>query len=195
MNALTALTSTPFETELNASPRHSVAEPTVPTSRECAVKIITAIASTAMLASVIAWQPSADPVPYPVGYRGWAHVKSTAIGPAHKDFASSGGFQHIYANAEAMVGYRTRTLPEGSVVVFEWLEMREKDGAFAEGPRRQVDVMMKDSVRFASTGGWGFQRFVRDSPTELADTPAPQQCFACHDRLKKDGLVLSSYRE
>ena len=81
------------------------------------------------------------------------HVKSTLISPAHKSFANTGGFQHVYANAEAMVGYRTRTFPEGSIVVFDWIEMRDTNGAFEEGPRRQLDVMVKDA-RFASTGGW-----------------------------------------
>ncbi|MBC7933317.1 MAG: cytochrome P460 family protein [Rubrivivax sp.] len=139
---------------------------------------------------------SADaPLAYPEGYRSWVHVKSALISPAHKGFANLGGFQHIYANSQAMVGYRTRAFPEGSVVVFDWLEMQDKAGAFEEGPRRQVDVMVKDSQRFAKTGGWGFQRFVKDSKTELAATPAPQQCFACHERLKKDGLILSSYRQ
>ena len=138
--------------------------------------------------------PADDPPAYPEGYRGWQHVKSSLISPAHQNFASSGGFQHIYANPQAMVGYRTREFPEGSIVVFDWLEMRDKAGAFEEGPRRQVDVMVKDSRRFAKTGGWGFRRFVRDSKTEVAATPAPQQCFACHDRLQKDGLILSSYR-
>ena len=80
-------------------------------------------------------------------------------------------------------------------MVFDWLEMRDNNGAFEEGARRQVDVMVKDSQRYGSTGGWGFQRFVKDSKTELAESPTPQQCFACHDQLKKDGLVLSTYRE
>ena len=132
-------------------------------------------------------------VAYPDGYRSWTHVKSGVIGPAHKNFASSGGFQHVYANAEGMAGYRTRVFPEGSIVAFDWLEMREEAGAFSEGPRRQVDVMVKDSKRFASTGGWGFQRFVKDT-RERAAAPTPEQCFACHNSLKKDGLVLSSYR-
>jgi len=132
---------------------------------------------------------------YPEGYRDWVHVKSGLISPAHKGFASMGGFQHIYANPKAMIGYRTREFPDGSIIVFDWLEMTDKDGAFEEGPRRQTDVMVKDSRRFAKTGGWGFQRFAKDSKTELAATPTPQQCFACHDKLKKDGLVLSSYRQ
>ena len=54
--------------------------------------------------------------------------------------------------------------------------------------------MVKDSERYSSTGGWGFQRFAKDSKTELAATPTPQQCFACHNNLKKDDLVLSAYR-
>ena len=134
-------------------------------------------------------------VAYPEGYRNWVHVKSSVISPAHKGFVMMGGFQHIYANSEAMDGYRTRTFPEGSVIVFDWLEMKDNEGAFLEGARRQVDVMVKDSKRFAKTGGWGFQRFVKDSKTELAAAPTPQQCFDCHERLKKDGLVLSSYRQ
>jgi hypothetical protein len=138
--------------------------------------------------------PADATVAYPEGYRSWVHVKSALISPAHQSFASIGGFQHIYANAQAMAGYRTRAFPEGSIIVFDWLEMRDKDGAFEEGPRRQVDVMVKDSQHFPNTGGWGFQRFVKDSHSELAAAPTPQECFACHDRLKKDGLVLSSYR-
>ena len=143
--------------------------------------------------------PSADAsVPYPDGYRNWVHVKSALVSPgheqAHANFAANGGFQHIYANAEAMTGYRTRTFPEGSVVVFDWLEMRDNNGAYEEAARRQVDVMVKDSQRFAKTGGWGFQRFVKDSKVERAVTPTPQQCFACHEKRKKDGLILSSYR-
>ena len=134
-------------------------------------------------------------VAYPEGYRNWAHVKSALISPAHKGFASNGGFQHIYANPAAMEGYRTRSFPEGSIVVFDWLEMRDNNGSYEEGARRQVDVMVKDSQRFANTGGWGFQRFVKDSQTEHAATPTPQQCFTCHDKLKKDGLILSSYRQ
>ena len=162
------------------------------------MKFLTVLLLPALLGSVLAWQASGSPEPalaYPGGYRTWVHVKSGLISPTHKNFATIGGFQHIYANPEAMTGYRTRAFPEGSIVVFEWLEMRDADGAFEEGPRRQVDVMVKDSVRFAKTGGWGFQRFVKDSKSELAAAPTPQQCFACHDKLKKDGLILSNYRQ
>jgi hypothetical protein len=136
---------------------------------------------------------SADTAPYPESFRTWSHVKSGVIGPQHKNFASLGGLHHVYANKEAMAGYKTRQFPEQSVIVFEWLEWAEKDGAILEGPRRQIDVMAKDSKRYAQTGGWGFQRFVKDT-RELAAAPTPQDCFACHNQLKEDGLVLSKYR-
>ncbi len=48
-----------------------------------------------------------------------------------------------------MLGYRTSAFPEGSVIAFDWLEMTAVNGAFQEGARRQVDVMVKDSQRFA----------------------------------------------
>lgn len=148
-----------------------------------------------LFAALVSSAHASRDVAYPEGYRSWTHVKSSLTSPAHKSFASQGGFQHIYANAQAMIGYRTRSFPEGSVIVFDWLEMLDNNGAFAEGPRRQVDVMVKDSARFAKSGGWGFQRFSKDSRTELAAAPTPQQCYTCHNSLQKDGLVLSSYRQ
>ena len=162
------------------------------------MKTISACAVAGLLASLTAGIPptrySNAPVPYPDGFRTWSHVKSSVISPTHKNFAVNGGFQHVYANAQAMAGYRTRDFPEGAVIVVEWLEMRDNNGGYSEGPHRQVDVMLKDAKRYAATGGWGFQRYVKDSKTELAKAPTPEQCYTCHDQLKKDGLVLSSYR-
>lgn len=152
------------------------------------------LVGSALLGRQVASADDAAAVAYPENFRSWSHVKSGVIGPQHKNFASLGGIHHVYANTAAMTGYRTRKFPEQSVIVFEWLEWREQDGAFLEGPRRQVDVMVRDSQRFASTGGWGFRRFVKDT-RELAAAPTPQQCFACHDQLKQDGLVLGKYRE
>ena len=157
------------------------------------MKLAIAVALASLLAS-LAGPSVTPPVPYPDGYRTWTHIKSTLIGPAHRSYATTGGFQHIYANAKAVEGYRTRRFPDGAVIAFEWLEMTESNGAYSEGPKRQLDVMVKDATAFASSGGWGFQRFVKDSRTELAATPTPEQCFACHQQLQKDGLVLSSYR-
>jgi cytochrome P460 len=147
------------------------------------------------LVGLAAWLPPvSDEVPYPDGYREWAHIKSAMIPPNHPQLARSAGFTHIYANPQAREGYRTRVFPEGSVIAFDWLTLHDSVGSYFEGPRRQLDVMVKDSTRFAATGGWGFTRFVGESRTERSTLLLPQQCFACHQRMKQDGLVLSRYR-
>ena len=87
-------------------------------------------------------------VRYPEGYRGWPHVKSSLVSPSHADYERLGGFQHIYANAEAMEGYRTREFPEGSVIVFDWLEMVDT----AEGPRRQTEEGRAGAERLSEVG-------------------------------------------
>lgn len=156
------------------------------------MKVATGITLVAMLGGAVT--TALPPVDYPEGYRNWKHVKSTLISPAHARYSATGGFQHFYANDAALEGYRTRAFPEGSVVVVDWLEMSDNGGAYTEGARRQIDVMVKDSLRYKQSGGWGFQRFMKDSKTELAVAPTPQECFACHNRLKKDELVLSTYR-
>lgn len=163
------------------------------------MRLATTLLLLALLGGIPARQSAAPsdavtPIAYPEGYRDWTHVKTQVIGPSHQNVALNGGFQHVYANAEAMRGYLTRAFPEGSIIAFDRLEMVDRNGVIQEGPRRGLDVMLKDSTRFADTGGWGFQRFVKDSKTELAAAPTPQQCFACHENLSKDGLVLSSYR-
>jgi hypothetical protein len=160
------------------------------------ILIVFALATSVLAVKMASGDAAAGmaPIRYPEGYRDWTHVKSALMSPQHKSYSAMGGFHHVYANEEAMTGYRSGEFPQGSVIVFDWLQMTEKDGTFLEGARRQIDVMVKDARRFAATGGWGFQRFAGDSKTDLAPTPTPEQCFACHDKLKKKDLVLSTYR-
>jgi hypothetical protein len=133
-------------------------------------------------------------VAYPEGYRKWSHVKTAIVGPQNPGFKFTGGFHHIYANSKAMEGYSSGKFPEGSVLVFDVLEANETNTDFAEGKRRLIDVMVKDSVRFAATGGWGYEEFKEGKKTERVLTPAIQNtCFTCH--AKQKDFVFSDYRE
>lgn len=98
-------------------------------------------------------------IPYPEGYRTWTHVSSAIIGPNSPAFGRFGGIHHIYANDKAMRGFALGKFPEGSVLVFDLLEMKEEQGTISAGERKVVDVMVKDSNRYDSTGGWGYQEF------------------------------------
>lgn len=135
------------------------------------------------------------PAPYPEGFRSWTHVKSALVSSRHPDFERAGGFRHIYANPPAIEGYRSGTFPEGSIIAVDWVEGRDENGMFTEGARRRLDVMVKDKARFATTGGWGFERFKGDSRTERTVTSAAKECAACHSGPGTRDLVFSKLRE
>jgi len=135
-------------------------------------------------------------VPYPEGYRLWAHVMSALVGPQSPAFESSGGIHHIYANEKAMEGYRIGRFPDGSVIVADFLETRENAGVTTEGPRRRIDVMVKNSKRYAETGGWGFESFRGDSQTDrMVTAEGATKCFACHAKQKERDSVFSAFRK
>ena len=134
------------------------------------------------------------PVPYPDGFRSWAHVKSALVSERHPDFARSGGFRHIYANPAALTGYRTGTFPEGSTIVVDWVEAQDANGSFAEGARLRIDVMVKDKTRYAATKGWGFERFSGNSQTERLVTAPDSQCVSCHSGPNANDMVFSKLR-
>ncbi|WP_315824586.1 cytochrome P460 family protein [Paraflavitalea speifideaquila] len=139
-------------------------------------------------------QKTQDPqVPYPEGYRMWTHVKTGLVGPSNPGFRFNGGFHHIYANALAMQGYTTGHFPNGSILVFDVIDMKEENGNTLEAGRNHVDVMVKDSLKYASTGGWGYEEFKGDSHTQrLLTTAAKNQCYTCH--TQQAGFVFSVLR-
>jgi hypothetical protein len=106
------------------------------------------------------------------------------------------GLHHIYANAKALQGFRTREFPDGSVLVLDLFEAQTKGSLVSAGGRRAVRVMRKDRKRFAETGGWGFEEFRGDSQTDRAlDDGARRACYACHRQQENQGLLFSAFRD
>lgn len=133
-------------------------------------------------------------IPYPEGYRTWAHVKTRVIGPNNPAFKFVGGFHHIYANGKAVEGYTTGIFPEGSIIVFDVIEALEENSDISEGNRKVVDVMIKDSEKYQSTGGWGYEEFRGDSHTERnTNGTIRTQCQTCHGKQKD--YVFSELRK
>src|SRR5262245_46563050 len=146
--------------------------------------------------SLSLWAKPNDAVPYPAGYRMWTHVKAALVGPQSPAFENSGGIHHIYANEKAMEGYRAGKFPDGSVIVADFLETRENAGVTTEGPRRRIDVMVKDSRRYATTGGWGFEQFRGDSQTDrMVTAEIATKCFDCHSNQKERDTVFGECRK
>jgi hypothetical protein len=135
-----------------------------------------------------------DSVPYPEGFRQWTHVKSAVTVPQGENDKRRRGIHHIYANEKALEGYKTGRWADGAVIAFDLLDVTVNNGATTEGPRKLVDVMHRDSARYAATGGWGFEEFAGDTRTPLLGEKAVPACFNCHTSRKEQSFVFSSWR-
>jgi hypothetical protein len=136
-----------------------------------------------------------DGVPYPEGYRNWLHTKSMLIQPGHPLENPFQGIHHIYANGKAASGLKTGNYKDGSVLVFDLLKYEEKDKTIQEGERKLVGVMHKNSAKYASTGGWGFEGFAGSSKTERLVKDGGKSCFDCHTSEKGKDYVFSKLRD
>jgi Cytochrome P460 len=125
-------------------------------------------------------------VTIPVGYRQWE-----LIAPSHE----AGGFNELRAilgNPIAMKAYKEGTLPfpDGAMLAkLAWKQepSAEFSGAFVPGHATTVQIMVKDSKRYASTGGWGFGRFIDGRPVDRAQH---ETCFGCHQANVKDHDIV-----
>jgi len=156
-------------------------------------RILTVLTSMALVLPAIA----ADPVvPYPAGYRNWHHVKSMVIDKGHPLNEAFGGIHHLYANPKAVAGYKSGKFPDGAIIVFDLLEAKSADNAVSEGARKVVGVMHKDTKRYATTGGWGFEGFGGgDRMNRVVRDNAASACFACHEPQKGNDYVFSRLRD
>ena len=142
------------------------------------------------------WAQLDDNIPFPKEFRKWAHVKSVLVGPQSAAFKTEGGIHHIYANDKALEGYDTGKFPDGSVIVYDLLEVKEVTGNTIEGPTRRVDVMVKDSERYRTSGGWNFASFRGDNQTDGKLTAERKaSCAACHGKQKDHDSVFSEFRK
>jgi hypothetical protein len=121
-------------------------------------------------------------VTIPDGYRKWQ-----MIAPA-EEAAPLDELRVVLGNPAAIKAIENSKLPypDGTILVklaYKRKQSPEFATATIPGPPTTVQVMVKDSRRYASTGGWGFGRFVNGQPVDAAQH---QTCFACHAAKVKD---------
>ncbi|KGR93028.1 MULTISPECIES: cytochrome P460 family protein [Burkholderia] len=130
-------------------------------------------------------KPAASPiygVTLPEGYRKWE-----MIAPA-EEAAPLDELRVVLGNPAAVkaIEHATLPFPDGAMLVklaYKRKPSAEFESATVPGQATTVQVMVKDSRRYASTGGWGFGRFVNGAP---ADEAQHRTCFACHQARVKD---------
>ncbi len=147
------------------------------------------------LTAAVAWPALAGEVAYPNGFRQWQHVKSMVLKPGHPLYDAVGGMHHIYANGKAVKGYQAGRFPDGSVIVFDLFEAVDKDNAVAEGGRKAVLVMARNSKEFKANDGWGYQIFDARTRKGSLDAKGQADCHACHQSQKDKDFVFSAWRD
>jgi hypothetical protein len=135
-------------------------------------------------------------VTIPAGYRQWE-----LVAPSH-EAGSLDELRGILGNAIAMKAYREGTLPfpDGAIIAkLAWkhtLSAEDDEAlghpqAFVPGHATTLQFMVKNSKKYASTGGWGFGRFIDGKPVDEAQH---RTCFPCHAAYAKaHDFVFTNY--
>ncbi|HEY6270880.1 MAG TPA: cytochrome P460 family protein [Terriglobales bacterium] len=129
------------------------------------------------------------------GYRDW-----TLISVSH-EAGNLNSLSAILGNDVAIKAYREGTLPypDGTIIAalhYSHSPSEENDKifgrpqSFVPGAPTNIQFMVKDSVKYAATGGWGFGSFKDGQPGAEAQM---KTCFPCHEREKARDLVFTHY--
>ena len=127
----------------------------------------------------------------PPGYRDWQFISV-----AHEE-GNLHSFAAILGNDVAMKAYRAGTLPfpDGTIIAalhYSHVPSEENNKVFGDpqsfvpGPRTNVQFMVKDSKKYASTGGWGYAHFDKDG--EPGTEAQLKTCAPCHAMASRDSV-------
>ena len=132
----------------------------------------------------------------PAGYRAWQFISV-----AHEE-GNLNSVGAILGNDVAMEAYRKKTLPfpDGTIIAalhYRFVSSDEnnkvfgRDQSFVAGAPTNIQFMVKDSTKYAATGGWGFGHFNSDG--KAVDDAFMKTCFPCHQKMKDRDLVFTRY--
>jgi hypothetical protein len=132
----------------------------------------------------------------PRGYRDWKLI-SVAREKGNLD-----DIRAVLGNDVAIKACQegTRPFPEGTIIVriaWSFVPSQENNKAFgtnqsfvAGSPKNGVQFMMKDSKKYAATGGWGYGQF---DDGKVANASKLRPCFDCHKSYEDHDFVFSHY--
>ncbi len=162
--------------------------------------VAAAAAVVASFTAPVSGQGDGEAVPIfgikiPPGYRDWR-----LISVAHEE-GNLHSFAAVLGNDVAIKAYRDAKLPypDGTIIAalhYGHVPSEENNKAFGDpqsfvpGPPTNTQFMVKDSKKFASTGGWGFAHFDKDG--KPGTEAALKTCFPCHAKASRD-FVFTQY--
>ena len=131
----------------------------------------------------------------PQGYRDWQWVSS-----AH-EAGKLNSLGALLGNDVAIKAFREGKLPFPDGTILAALHYRNVPSeennkifgqaqSFVPGAPTNIQFMVKDSKKYAATGGWGFAHFADGKP---GDAAFMKSCFPCHEKAKASDLVFTRY--
>jgi hypothetical protein len=139
-------------------------------------------------------------VTVPPGYRDWKLIALDQLvtGKVDQLRVQLGNEIAIKAFKEGKVPF-----PDGAIIAaLHWNRVSSEDNdkalagtfpgaqSFVVGSAVNVQFMVKDSKKYAATGGWGFADFKEGKP---GDEALHQACFPCHQPAKDHDFVFAHY--
>ena len=171
--------------------------------RRIAVLLVAVAAVAGVVASTAPTSGHADGEAAPIfvtkipsGYRDWRLISVA------REEGSLNDIRAILGNDMAIKAYREGKLPfpDGTIIArlaWSYDASEENNKVFgrpqsfvAGPPKNGVQFIVKDSKKYASTGGWGFAQFDDGKP---ADEAVLKTCFPCHQAIKARDLVFTHY--
>lgn len=176
-------------------------------SKESQMRLIAfPLVGVAALAGVVALMtPAANQEGAPIfvtdilpGYRDWR-----LISVAHEE-GNLHSFSAILGNDLAIQAYREGKLPfpDGAIIAalhYRHVPSEENNKVFGQaqsfvpGTPTNIQFMVKDTKKYATTGGWGYAHFQDGKPS--GDETFMKTCFACHNQIKARDLVFTRYAQ
>ena len=132
----------------------------------------------------------------PQGYRDWRWISS-----AH-EAGNLNSLGVVLGNDVAINAYREGKLPfqDGTIIAalhYRYTPSEENNKVFGQaqsfvpGAPTNIQFMVKDSIKYAATGGWGFGHFGADG--KPGDAAFMNTCFPCHEKAQGSDHVFTRY--
>lgn len=122
-------------------------------------------------------------------WKNWTVISTT-------DRFDNGSMRIIYTNAiglKAIQSKQTNPYPDGTILAkAAWEQASDKDGNIHTGKFIQVEFMIKNTQKYASTKGWGWARWKGMDLKPYGKTALfTNECTACHRPVKDNDYVFT----
>jgi hypothetical protein len=134
-------------------------------------------------------QPTLNGIAYISGYQDWKIISTTDRFDNHTTRVIFGNDVAIKAIAENNI----HPWPDGTIFAKgAWAQQVDENGDTKTGQFIQVEFMIKDHQKYASTEGWGFARWRgTDLKPYGKDAAFTSECTGCHKPVRENDYVYS----